>query len=320
MRYTTGFKAHLLIAMILSTLLPLKLIASPLPTPSQTDQKINSIAAIVNDKIITRQELNQAIQITKQQIKHSTMPSPSADVIKKNVLQQLIYQQLQLQIAEQYGVSASNTEVTQAMNRLAQQQHVSLATLMTHAEQDGLSHSAFREKIKNEIIINKLQQQVISPKVNLSTSDLSEARRQLAKQSSHQLQYHIVDILIPLSSSATKEDKKSAKIKAQTIKNQLQSGTAASTLNSVEVNDLGWSNISNLPNLFTQALAKLPIKGVAGPLDAANGIHVIQLLGKKGSSSISDDEIHNLAFQMEFNQALAQWLKELKSNAYVKIY
>src|SRR3990167_6188048 len=130
----------------------------PLPIPNNTpEQPLNRIVAIVNSDIITQTELNQALRGAEQQLSQNGMPPPSKTALEKQVLNQLIFMKIQLQIAQKNHITVSEEEVDAAIGRLAAQNKISVPTLKEALAKEGLSYPYFRNKIKQQLIIAKLQ-------------------------------------------------------------------------------------------------------------------------------------------------------------------
>lgn len=310
-----------LIALSTGLLLSTTLIASDLPSPQPTDQPIDSIIAVVNDDVITTSELNQAINITKQQILASHMKMPDDSVIKKNILDSLIYEKLQLQLAERSNISASQQDIDQAIANIAKNKNISITELKQQAKQSGLSEKEFNTQIKNQTTLQKLQQAFISPTITVTSADIAKAKTQLNQQSAQATQYQITDILLPLSATASTSEVDKAITEAKTIAQQIQQGKDINSINGIEVNDMGWTSENKLPDLFINTLKTMKDNDISSPIKASNGIHILKLSGKKtpAASQNQDDKMaYQLAFQTKFNDALSKWLKKLYDSAYIK--
>ena len=277
------------------------------------DESLNAVAAVVNNQIITQSELNGAVTKAKAQLAASANPNALNDAqLRKMVLQQLIDEKLQLQLAKKAGITVSNAEVSAAIAHLAQANGVTVAELKAKLAQAGMSFTAYQTMIHSQLIMHQLQQHAVSSQMSpVIQADLRKAlliyQSQMGAQS--QAQYHVIDIVAP------------TKDQAQQIMMQLKKGANISTVAPKETTDLGWQTTSALPTLFVQQLSNMKQGDVAGPIKAPNGYHVIQLAGVQGQSTSKPTkaQLENIAQQIKFQEAVKKWLVNLRKTAYIKI-
>ncbi len=297
-------------------------VAAGLPTPNVTkEQSVNQIVAVVNDEIITQSELDHALLAAQQQFQQRGIPVPDEQTFKKQVLDQLIYQKLQLQLAKRNNVTASNEEVNTAIAQIAAQNRATLDQLKEKLTQDGVSYETFRDQIRKQIIIGKLQRQAIGGTLSVSKSEIAEYRAKNATQN-NSAQYHVATVLFSLPDAATPEQIAAVKQQAESELKKLQRGTNFTQAINTHPgsSDLGWRSLNDLPQLFVNQVTKMKPGEVAGPVQAPNGFHVIKLIGKRqNSSGLTDQQIQNVLLQQKYQQALEKWLQQLRQGAYVRV-
>ena len=281
-----------------------------LPTPNATPMKpLNGIAAIVNDDIITQSQFDHAVIAAKQQLTQSNIPVPNTATLKKQVMDQLIYQHLQLQIAKRNNIEATDKQINEAMAGIAEQNKIPVAELKTKLAQEGISYHTFRSQISKQIIISQLQHQAVS-NVSVSKKDIADFRAQ-HKAELNPTQYHVANLLLP---SKTKAEQLMKKLRTSHLHfDQLMQDHPGSS-------DLGWRNLNDLPTLFSNAIQQKKPGTIAGPLHAANGYHIIKLLGTRNKSGgPTDTQVQNILMQQKFQKALQKWLQQLRHSAYIHI-
>lgn len=294
-----------------------------LPSPTDSTQSLDNIVAYVNDDIITQHELDTGMARMRKLIEANQQRIPSDDQLQRIVLQQLIYQKIQLQMAKKAGIKATSEQVDQAIKRIAKQKHLTVAELKKGAAKEGITD--FRKEIAKEMTITLLQQQAIGKTVVVSDSDLKKFYNQVKQHSQDSVKYHLVDLVVALPSSPSPIQLQSAKKKGQAIlakmKNSKDYNAIASHYADVSVNDLGWNSINSLPEIFVNQLPKMRINSVIGPLHAPNGLHIIKLLGKQGTPSPmpSQEKIQAVLYQQKFQKAVQKWLINLRKSSYIKI-
>lgn len=291
-----------------------------LPAPSEQTKKINSIVAIVNDDVILTSDLDAAVSDAQKSAAQSGMTLPDKDQLTQSVLKQLIYQQLQLQLAKRMNLTVSKDDVNQAIDRIAQQQQMSADQLESTVTAQGLSKEVFYEHIKDQVIISKLQQSVVGPTVSVTQDDIAKAKAALEQQAKAQMSFNVTDVLVPLPSTPTATQQKEAKNTAKSIQAQLEKDSDTDKIQGGELTDLGWVSANQLPDVFLGSLKAMSVGQVSAPIKADNGYHVLVLVDEKhNADKITDEQAKQLAYQQQFNAALAEWLKKLYKQSYIKI-
>lgn len=288
---------------------------------------LDRIAAVVNTDVITESQLQHQIAIVKIQFQQAKTQLPSNKILRQKVLQQLIDQQLQLQLADTTGIHVSDAELNLGLQRLAKQRKVSLHDLYLQVQQAGYTISEFQQEIRNQIKIEKLQQRDVISRVRINQQEVDDFMRVVGK--SVLKEYNLQNILIPLPDAASPEQIAAANKQAREIVQQLKSGisfrklaiTKSSGKKSLQGGDLGWRKLAELPSVFANRVQAMKSNDVAGPIRAPNGVHVIKLLGVRaaGSQSVSKKQVEQMIFRRKANEALEQFINALHSQVYIKI-
>ena len=295
---------------------------STLPAPTITpEQSLDQIVAVVNDEIITQNEFARAARAVKQRFVQEHVPLPSKKTFKQQVLHQLIYQKLQLQLAKRNNIRVTNKEVNAAIVRIAAQNHFSGAVLKQELAQEGINYKQFCSQLQKQLTISKLQHQVVDSGVTINKFDIAEFQKQHRKQLAP-TQYHIATVLIPLPNSATQTQTNHAREKAILILKQLRSGSSFETGMKMHTGsiDLGWRTADDLPQVFASAITKMRANEIIGPIQAPNGFHIIKLINKEEKGGLTDQQVQQIVYQQKFQQALQKWLLQLRHAAYVRVY
>lgn len=283
-----------------------------LSTPAFAEaQSLNGVVAIVNNSVITQTEFNTALDAAKHQLAASQTPNAIDDSkLKKMVLQQLIDEKLQLELAERAKLTVTDAQVTAAIKHIADGNHLTVAQLQQALQQQGMSYPAYRKMIHKQLLLHQVQEGAVASQIHISDADLQDARAQLKAQMGAQQQaYHVIDIVEP-----TKEA-------AQKIAVELKDGKKLNDIAPKNATDLGWQTANTLPTLFVNQISKMQTGDIAGPIEAPNGFHVLQLIGVHGPSSTppTKQQLQNIAYQIQSQKAVAKWMKEVRKTAYIKI-
>jgi len=307
--------------------LTLLLIAASTPFSSYAlPVMLDEIAAIVDDDVITVSEVKERAKAIYAQAKDPSQ-LPSDEVLTEQIVERLIVESLQLQMARRAGVRISDVELNEAMTRIAGQNQLSLAQFREALAGDGISYEGMRQQIEREIMIGRVQQGVMNSRIEISEQAItdfldSDAGRELTAD-----EYRVGHILLATNSDMTQKDIAQTKAKAEQLVIELGSGANFQTLamthsagkNALEGGDLGWRKPAALPTLFSDLVIELQLEEVKGPIQSGSGFHIIKLLQKRGATAagmvdqtrvrhvlINPNEIRSL----EEAKALAESLRE----------
>lgn len=290
-------------------------------TLAAPSEPIDQIAAVVNDTVITQNQVNQAYQKTVKQIQNQNAQMPDELTLKSQILNQMIYQELQLQLAKRNHIQATNEQVTTAIKNIAKQHRISVTALKRKLLEQGISYSDYRKQIKKQIEMSILQHQALAKDVKVSDAEVTNFLNKYKSQKKYATQYRIIDVLIPLPAAPTPTQAKQAKVEALNIYDQLKKGGDILKIKGASVNDLGWQTIPDLPDLFANNVRNMKKNAIAGPLRAENGYHIIKLTDiKKGKVALpTRAEVKNILLNQKFQKALHAWVINLRKQSYVKI-
>lgn len=251
-------------------------------------QPLDKIVAVVNDDVITQNELMSRVSDYASQLKLSKSTSPEMDALTKQVLERIIRNRIQLQLATQLGIKIDDIALNRMLEQLASSNNVTLDQLKSRLEQEGIEFSRFREQTRDELVIKQLQQRVVANKVNVSDKEVSQFIQQNIGQKSENAKYHLLHILIATPESATPDDLISGKDKAMQLYAKIQDGADFKDLaikhsggrNALKGGDLGWRKGGELPENFVNAANDLKTGETSLPIRSASGYHILQLIDK----------------------------------------
>jgi peptidyl-prolyl cis-trans isomerase SurA len=186
----------------------------------------------------------------------------------------------------------------------------------------GYTYAEFLKEVKLEILIGQLQHAALSSQINISKEQVQAKLNELKNNPQFASEYHVIDILVPLKDNPSQAEIAQAKKQALTMKRHLQNGANYKSIADHDDTDLGWRTLSQLPTIFADQVVKLKAGGVAGPLQAANGFHVIQLLKIRKSTNPLPTmrQVQERLYMMQVQKQMAKWLKGLRDQSDVQIY
>ncbi len=254
-------------------------------TPSSsTQQLLDGILAVVNKDVILASELVDRLRTLVREMRSNNKRIPSQEILEKQVLDRLILEKLQLQIATRRGIKVDDETLNRAMTSIAQRNGLSLRQFRDVLQKEGFGFVAFREKIRRELILRQVRQRQVSSKIRISKAEI-ERFMELQNQRSDDTEYHLGHILIGLPSPATPESVRKAQDKAKEILRQLREGADFNDMaiansngrRALEGGDLGWRKQSQIPSLFEDLVAKMSKGEVSNPIRSPSGFHIIKI-------------------------------------------
>lgn len=253
---------------------------------------IDKIIAIVNDDIITQIELDERIKLISQQLKQQGNQLPSLDSLRKQILERLILEKLQLEMAKKTGIRINDEMVNRVVANIAKENRLSMEQFRNVLAKDGYQFSSFRENIRREVTISRLRKMRVENKVNISEQEIDNFLDQHLKDKSANDEYLLSHILIATPEAATPEQIESSQAKADKVMAALTKGDdfsqkAVAVSNdelALKGGDLGWRKTAQLPTLFTPIVRKMRKNEIKGPLRSASGFHIIKLIDKRSDN------------------------------------
>lgn len=270
----------------LSVLLPMLLVAELVQA-----EMLDKVVAVVNNNVITASELNEQVGVLRKQMELKKVEVPSDDVLRKQVLKHLIDVDIQLQLAKQNDIAVDSAELNESIEKIAVSNHLTLTQLREELQKQGMDWEVYRENVRKEILMSRIQQQAVGKDVVVSTQQVENYLKTAHDNEKESQIYHLQNIVIPLPEEPTTEQVKRAKEKADSLLNKLKQGADFSTIAiaessgeyALEGGDLGERHLAELPEIFGQKAISMSVGEVAGPLRAGNGFQLIKLIAIQGN-------------------------------------
>ncbi|RDX36053.1 SurA domain-containing protein [Kangiella sp. HD9-110m-PIT-SAG07] len=263
-------------------------LATLAPQIAQSAETIDKVIAHVDQDVILQSELNRKVIQAKDLIRSRGGQLPPDDVLKKELLEQLIIQSLQFQMASRAGMQVQPAELQQFATRVAQQNNMSLEEFRLHMQSKGVAWELFLDDLRKEIITSRFRDAYVNRRIKTSEKEIDSLVQ--AMNSKSQAEYKLGHILIAVDESASEAEIEAAKTKALDIANQLKQGSdfeemAQQHSDGSEASsggDFGWNSEQNLPELFRTPVYYLERGKVSTPIRSPAGFHILKLYDKRG--------------------------------------
>jgi peptidyl-prolyl cis-trans isomerase SurA len=259
----------------LSFIAPSSLRAQALPT-----NQLEAIVAVVEEDVILRSELDRAVANVTRQYADNPQQLPPLSSLEKQVLERLVQMRLQVQRAESVGIRVSDVEIEGAVRAIAQQNGVDAEQMRRQIEADGFSFQAFRETLREEMLVQRLRSRVMQSRVSVSDTEIDIL---LARGSLSGKQYHIANLLVGLPDGATPEQMTTGREKVDGIRKLIVEGMdfGAAAIrysdapNALEGGELGWRSLEEIPASFVTLIGEMKAGDVSEPLRGPSGFQLI---------------------------------------------
>lgn len=283
-----------LLGLLLGAFTPAALSAT---APVQTGTLIDRVVALVDEDVITQRELDARIASVKRQLGENR---PPAEVLHRQVLERLIIERLQLQLATELGIQIDDLTLNQTMHDIAQRNKLELAQFRDVLTADGIDYNEFREQIRNELTIVRLRQRQIDSQVRVSDQEIDELIASQSGAIDRDVEYRLSQILIALPEAATPEQISQAKTRAEALHTRAVAGEDFATLaaaqsdgqNALEGGDLGWRSASQLPTIFSRPATLMQIGDISEVIRSPAGFHIISLNDRRGGQRAITTQTH----------------------------
>jgi len=257
-------------------------------------EPLDGIAVVVNEDVITSKELADKISYYENQIRLSSGSVSDMDGLKKQVLERMIRDKVQLQQAAQFGIRIDDISLNRMLDAMAKKNNLSLNEMRTTLEQEGIDFGDFRNQTRDELIIQELQKRMVADKVNVTPQEVKQFMDSNVQQEKSGIEFHLLHILIATPEDASPEDIQQSQQKAENIYQQLLQGADFKQLAIRESNgshalkggDLGTRKANELPELFLQAIEGLQQGEISKPVRSASGFHILKLASSSNKAEM----------------------------------
>ncbi|GGY10015.1 peptidylprolyl isomerase [Paludibacterium paludis] len=281
------------------TFLTLLLAASFSHAQSAPVVGVDRIVAIVNKSVITEQDLKARIAQARRSLEAQKIAPPDGQVLSRQVLDQMITEEVQLQFAASNNITADDSDIDQAIKSLAQQNRTDLAGLKARVARDGEPWETFRNDIRREILLSRVRESEVDNRTNVSDTEVEQVLK--SAQSTNNAEYHLASILVSVPERAdgkTTEDKARKAEKALAELNAGQPfGKVAATYsdapNALKGGELGWRPSNGLPPDFVTLLESMKPGQHTGVIRTQQGFFIFQMQEKRtGKGPVMVEQYH----------------------------
>jgi peptidyl-prolyl cis-trans isomerase SurA len=251
---------------------------------------LDRIVAVVNSDVITQLELDERLRMVTQQLQKQGTPLPPREILEKQLLERVIMDRVQLQFAQETGVKVDDMQLERTLQRIAQENQLSLEQFRAALEKDGIDFKKFREDIRKEVVMARLREREVDNRITVSDGEVENYLNSRSEAQGGGNEFNLAHVLIRVPEQASPEQLQKYKAKALQAQEELRAGkdfrqVAASysdAADALQGGGLGWRPAGQLPTLFVEALEAMNTGEASPVLRSPNGFHILILLDKRG--------------------------------------
>ena len=254
---------------------------------------LDRVVAIVNDGVVLQSQLDDQIHMIMERLQGQSAQLPPADVLRQQVLERLVLQEIQLQRAARLGVRVSDEMLNEALRDVAERNGIAFEQLPQALGAQGVDYAAYRDDMRREISLSLLRQRDVFPRIYVSPRELEQALQRQAQTVDENAEYDVSHILLSLPESATTEQSARIEQLAAEIHARAQAGddfgqlalTYSQAQSALERGKLGWRRMNQLPQFIAELVAGMQPGEVSRPVRTPTGFHIARLDATRGAGA-----------------------------------
>ena len=271
---------------------------------------IDRVAAVVNDGIVLVSDLDQQQQLISDRLQQAGQQLPPNKILRQQVLERLVMQEIQMQRAERLGIKISDEAVNQALTEVAARNGIQFSDLPAALEAQGVDYRKYREEVRREMTLNGLRQRDVYSRIYVSPREVEQCFAKRKASPGDDVEYDLQHILVSVPTSATPEQAEERVARAQGVYERARSGEDFAQLaisysdagTALEGGALGWRKGSQLPSFAADAIPRLKAGEVTEPIRTPSGLHIFRLVDSRGATgSTLISQVHARHILLETN-------------------
>jgi len=262
---------------------------------------LDRVAAIVNDGVVLNRDLDLQVEAVSARLRQQKLDLPAQNVLRQQVLERLVVQEIQLQRAQHDGVKVTDETLNAALSDVARRNNLTLSQLPQALADQGLDYGAYRDDLRKEITLSMLRQRDVLERIVVTPREIDQYLEKQAKMPSGNHEYNVSHILIAVPQDASQAQLDDAARRASEVYQKASGGEDFARLavaysnsqTALEGGSLGWRKETELPTFLTDVVARLKPGEVSQPLRTPTGFHVVKVNEVRGSEAKAiENQVH----------------------------
>jgi peptidyl-prolyl cis-trans isomerase SurA len=294
---------------------------------SSTGVLLDRVAAVVNDGIVLRSDVESQLQTVSERLQQQGQQLPPRNVLRQQVLERLVLQELQMQRADRLGLKVSDEQVNAALNDVAARNKIKFSDLPAALEAQGLNYRDYRDEIRKEMTLQMLRQRDVIARVYISPREVDQcvAKRKASPNADNE--FNLAHILIATPSTATEKQIAERTSRAQGVYQRAKNNedfaqlaiTYSDSGTALEGGALGWRKASQLPSFVADIIPTLQAGDVTEPIRTPSGLHIFKVLEVRGGQAatlVQQTHARHILMkpnEVEDDQTIRQKLEQIRT-------
>ena len=250
---------------------------------------VDYIVAVVNEEVITHRELDRAVDTTISQLQQQGIQLPDNQAIKSQVMESLIVKRIQLQRADEIGLTVSDSELDETIQRIADENNLSLQAFYVALEEDGVNFNKFRNDVRDEVIMVRLREREVNSRVNVTDGEIDNFLRTQQTSAIGNDEYLIAHILVRVPEHIDALQIEERRKRAELVLAKLEEGTEFAQI-AAEYSDaddamrggvMDWRPVAQMGPRFAELLTAMEPGELTPIIQSPVGFHVLKLLDRR---------------------------------------
>ena len=260
---------------------------------STRGQPLDGIAAIANDGIVLRSELDQQVRVISDRIEQAGQQLPPSTILRQQVLERLVVQAIQMQRAERLGIKVSDETVNQTLTDVAQRNNIKFSELPATLEAQGIDYRDYRDEVRREMTLQGLRQRDVIARVYVSPREFEQCVAKRKASPGADNEFNLAHILVAIPSTADEKQIAERISRAQAVYERAQKNedfaqlaiTYSDSGTALEGGALGWRKAGQLPSFVADIIPTLQAGEVTQPIRTPSGLHIFKVLEIRGGQA-----------------------------------
>jgi peptidyl-prolyl cis-trans isomerase SurA len=246
---------------------------------------LDRIVAVVGDGVILKSQLDAETERVVARLRERKTELPPSGVLRQQILERLITQEVQLQRADRVGLRVSDEMLNDSLEEIAQRNNIAFSQLPDALKAQGIDYRDFRDEMRRDITMQMLRQRDVLARINISPRELDQFIARQERLPDPNAQYNLSHILVSVPTAASAEQVAARETRAQEAYDKLQSGTDfaqvaiaySDSATNVEGGSLGWRKGAELPSIIAETIPSMKSGETTKPLRTPSGFHIFRL-------------------------------------------
>lgn len=294
---------------------------------STSGELLDRIAAVVNDGVVLQSQLDEQMMEITARLREQNTQLPPTSVLRKQVLERLVMEEVQMQRADKLGLHISDEMLNGALDNIAKQNGISFADLPRAMESQGIDYREYRDEIRRQMTLQMLRQRDVISRINISPREMDQAMARAKNSPNLNSEYNISHILVSVPVTATPEQIEAREKRIREVYDKARAGddfaqlavTYSDSSTNIEGGSLGWRKGSQLPSIVADQIAKMKPGDLSEPIRTPSGFHLFKLNEVRGGiqqtvqSQVHVRHILLTTNELEDDQTIEQKLNDIRT-------